>query len=96
MPDYVFLMHADTTAKEDVEAWGPYIAKLQAEGRFKGGSAIGEGGAFRRQGAAAGMSPVTGYIRVAASSLAAAEKLLFGNPVYEAGGTVEIRELEAG
>lgn len=34
-----------------------------------------------------------GYLRVRAASLEAAEALLAGNPVYEAGGTVEIREL---
>ena len=42
-------------------------------------------------------SPVTrqisGYIRVRAEDLNAARELVFGNPVYEAGGTVEIREL---
>ena len=38
-------------------------------------------------------SHLTGFIRIEAGSLAAAALLLAGNPVYEAGGTVEIREL---
>jgi hypothetical protein len=33
------------------------------------------------------------YIRIEAANLAEAEALLDGNPVYEAGGTVEIRRL---
>lgn len=36
---------------------------------------------------------VTGYIRVRADNLEAARKFLTDNPVFEAGGTVEIREL---
>jgi hypothetical protein len=36
---------------------------------------------------------LTGFIRLRVESMAAAEALLSGNPVYEAGGTVEIREL---
>jgi len=36
---------------------------------------------------------LSGFIRIAASSLDDALKLLAGNPVFEAGGTVEIREL---
>ncbi|MEZ5966332.1 MAG: hypothetical protein R3F56_21030 [Planctomycetota bacterium] len=36
---------------------------------------------------------LTGYIRVRAASLEEARDLVQGNPVFEAGGTVEIREL---
>jgi hypothetical protein len=36
---------------------------------------------------------LTGYIRVNANSLDQAKTLLTGNPHFEAGGTVEIREL---
>jgi hypothetical protein len=39
---------------------------------------------------------LTGYIRVRAESLNAARALVAGNPVYEAGGTIEIRELPRG
>jgi hypothetical protein len=36
---------------------------------------------------------LAGYIRVRADNLDEAKSLLAGNPVFEAGGTVEIREL---
>jgi hypothetical protein len=96
MPDYIFLMHSDTTTAEDLTAWGPYFASLRAHGAFEGGSAMGGGAAFRKSGAAAALSPVEGFIRVNAPSLEAACAFLSGNPVYEAGGTVEIRELPEG
>ena len=52
-------------------------------------------------GASAGASRVScpipthlgGFIRVGAESLADVDALLAGNPVFENGGTVEIREL---
>ena len=48
-----------------------------------------------RQGADA--APLTaqlaGFIRVRAADLTAAQALVAGNPVYECGGTVEVREL---
>jgi len=36
---------------------------------------------------------IAGDIRIRAENLNAARELVIGNPVYEAGGTVEIREL---
>ena len=36
---------------------------------------------------------LVGYIRVQTQDLNAARQLVIGNPVFEAGGTVEIREL---
>ena len=36
---------------------------------------------------------LAGFVRVSAKDLDEACTLLAGNPVYEAGGTVEIREL---
>jgi hypothetical protein len=36
---------------------------------------------------------LAGYIRVAAATIDEAKSLLIGNPHFEAGGTVEIREL---
>jgi hypothetical protein len=93
MPDFILLMHSDMSGPEDLDAWGGYFARLRAAGAFEGGSAIGGGAAYRKSGAPAALSPVEGFIRVTAPSLAAARALLAGNPVYEAGGTVEIREL---
>ena len=36
---------------------------------------------------------LSGYIKIQANSLSHAQELVIGNPVFEAGGTVEIREL---
>ena len=98
MRDFIFLMHTD--ANEDVaqanlaQEWDGYLSKLKATGRFEGGSGVGDGACYRKSGAT---PPVTdhigGYIRVSAKDLHEAASLLDGNPVYEAGGTVEIREL---
>jgi hypothetical protein len=92
MPEYIFLMHDD--ADDEQRDWEPYLRKLKQDGRFGGGSTIGDGVCARKNGAPA---PVTahlaGYIRVNADSLDQARSLLAGNPHYEAGGTVEIREL---
>ncbi|MBI5939211.1 MAG: hypothetical protein HY859_02165 [Caulobacterales bacterium] len=92
--DFLFLMHGDLTSPEDAEAWGPYLAGLRARGLFDGGSGVGQGVCRRRNGDPAAVSShITGYIRVRANDLDQAVELLAGNPVYEAGGTVEIREL---
>ncbi|XLZ69805.1 hypothetical protein ABT364_25270 [Massilia sp. SR12] len=97
MNEYIFLMFgdaADATMADDGALWDAYITRLQASGQFDGGSAIGAG--LRcRQGSGAQPAPpgCTGFIRVRAESLAAAQALLDGNPTYEAGGTVEVREL---
>lgn len=93
MAEFLLLMHADGGAESD-DAWGRYLEGLRATGKFQGGSAIGDGACFRRTGAAAAVSAqLTGYIKVEAESLEAARAFLHGNPAYEAGATVEIREL---
>jgi hypothetical protein len=96
MPDYLFLMHDDVppgdTAHDDNR--GPYIGRLQASGNFQGGSVIGAGICTRKSGTVPDITAhLSGFIRVSASSLDDAQILLVGNPVFEAGGTVEIREL---
>jgi hypothetical protein len=94
MPDYLFLMHDDTTQPVDITAWNPYFASLSATGCFQGGSAIGGGLCARKSGPAPAITAqLGGFIRVSADSLDHAQTLLAGNPIYEAGGTVEIREL---
>jgi hypothetical protein len=63
-------------------------------GSFQGGSSIGQGQAFRKAGDAAPLTrQLAGYIKIQADSLEEASAALKGNPTYEAGGTVEIREL---
>ena len=94
MADYMLLMHELPNGMAYPD-WGPYLAKLGASGHLRGGSAIGGGLCVRRD---SGDTPditrhIGGYIKVEAESLDAAKDLLAGNPVYEAGGVVEIREL---
>jgi hypothetical protein len=98
MPDYLFLMHDDENpdlgSEVSSDDWGPYIGRLQASGNFQGGSAIGTGVCARKSGAVPAIARhLVGFIRVGADSLDHARTLLVGNPVFEAGGTVEIREL---
>lgn len=96
MNDYLFLMHADAsdTASDTRHTWPEYLAMLQGAGVLQGGSAIGDGVCVSRRGAQGDITRhITGYVKVRAESLDAARALLAGNPVYEAGGTVEIREL---
>jgi hypothetical protein len=94
MNDYLLLMHDDAPVPVETAMWGPYFVRLGERGVFDGGSAIGRGEAFRKGGVpGVASSHLGGYIRVRAPSLSAARELLDGNPVYEAGGTVEIREL---
>ena len=97
MNDYLYLMHNDVPADRAASseaAWETYLAGLRASGRFDGGSAMGGGVALRKDGAPVAISAsLGGYLRVRAESLDEARRFLAGNPVYENGGTVEIREL---
>jgi hypothetical protein len=93
MADYILFMHDDVVV-DDQAAWEPYIETLKQSGAFNGGSEIGEGLCVRKAGTA---PPITGhlggYIRLTAPTIEHAKSLLTGNPHFEAGGTVEIREL---
>ncbi len=95
MNDYIFLMHADHSGSAgDSAAWGRYISMLRATGKFEGGSSMGDGMCVNHSGTT---KPITahlsGYMLIQAQSLEDARTLLVGNPVLDAGGTVEIREL---
>lgn len=93
MPDFIFLMHDDAPEGGDRD-WSAYLQGLRGSGRFEGGSEIGDGACYRKSGSVPPLSRhIGGYIKVEARDLADAATLLAGNPVYEAGGTVEIREL---
>lgn len=92
MPDYILFMHDDALSAE--ESWEPYLGKLRRSGCFEGGSAIGHGLCLRKWGTPPEVTThLTGYIRVTATGIEQAKSLLAGNPHWEAGGTVEIREL---
>lgn len=92
--EFLLLMHGDTATPESAQDWDAYIAKLNAAGALRGGSAIGSGVCFKRGGTPPGLTAhLTGYIKIVARDLSHVQELLIGNPVYEHGGTVEVREL---
>ncbi len=98
MTDYILFMHNDAPNQasevESSAAWNQYLEFLHRSGCFEGGSSIGSGATYSRSGEPGPVaSHLTGFIRVRAGSLEDARRFLAGNPVYEAGGTVEIREL---
>jgi len=94
MKDYLLLMHDDAVEPVSATLWPAYFDRLRAAGAFQGGSVIGPGGVFRKAGAPGRTSEhLTGHIRIEAESLPAAEALIASNPVFECGGSVEIREL---
>jgi hypothetical protein len=96
MADFIFLMHDDAPGGGSHD-WDPYLTRLRETEVFQGGSAIGLGCCERKSGKPpAPTAHITGFIRVAADDLDHAKRLLAGNPVFEAGGTVEIRELPPG
>ena len=99
MHEYLLLMHAGASADSgDASHTCPaYFDKLRAANAFEGGSAIGGGTCVSKAGRDAQITAhLIGYIRVRAESLEATRALVEGNPVYEAGGVIEIRELPRG
>lgn len=93
MAEYIFLMHDDAILAEQ-DSWENYISSLRQAGGFDGGSEIGTGICVRKSGNPPSLSKhLRGYMRVTADSLDHAKSFVSGNPHYEAGGTVEIREL---
>lgn len=94
MAEFILLMHGDHARSPQAEDWQSYLDKLNAAGALRGGSAIGRGLCVRRSGDIPGLTDhLVGYIKIEAADLGHAQQLVPGNPVYEAGGTVEIREL---
>jgi len=94
MADFILFMHDDGQDKGGAEEWDPYLEKLRSAGVMRGGSAIGSGLCVRREGPAPKITGhIAGFVRVEARDLDHAKQLLIGNPVFEAGGTIEIREL---
>ncbi|MGV3681843.1 MAG: YciI family protein [Acidovorax sp.] len=97
MNEYILLMHEDASdraASNDPEQWDRYLGWLRSTGQFDGGSEIGAGQRCRKgQPGEPAARNIGGFIRVRAASLDDARQFLAGNPVYEAGGTVEVREL---
>ncbi|MCC6650281.1 MAG: hypothetical protein IT348_03935 [Candidatus Eisenbacteria bacterium] len=96
MKEFILFMHDDVPLGGDGgdgASWESYLATLRASGAFEGGSSIGEGVCVRKAGIASAPSGITGFVRVRAENLEEALRHLDGNPDYESGGTIEIREL---
>jgi hypothetical protein len=97
LTEYILFMHDDATDRasaDDGALWSNYIRSLRQTGQFDGGSSIGSGVCLKKSGySVPATANPTGFIRVRAENLHEARRFLKGNPVYEAGGTVEIREL---
>ena len=94
--EYLLLMHDDVTNPQiasDNQRWESYFESLHQSGRFDGGSSIGPGISLRKQSPEAPLTPINGFIRVRAESLLDAQQFIKENPIFEAGGTIEIREL---
>jgi hypothetical protein len=97
MPEFIVFMHSDVVDRDmanDGSRWELYLAKLKTAGHFNGGSAIGRGLRFKKgtQTEPAGLG-IEGFMRVEARNLDEAQIVLEGNPNYEAGGALEVREL---
>jgi hypothetical protein len=91
MAEFMLLMHNDAPNEK---SWQAYLDTLRAKDVLRGGSAIGGGIAARKNGEVSAITQhISGYIKVEAADLDEARALLAGNPVFEAGGTVEIRAL---
>lgn len=94
MADFLLLMHNDYDLGGQSEDWQTYLHALGSAGALQGGSAIGRGICLRRTGTVPEISRhLVGFIKIEARDLDHARELIRGNPVYAAGGTVEIREL---
>jgi hypothetical protein len=93
MNDYIFLMHSDSGPTSPKE-WDAYIGRLNGLGVFQGGSSIGDGVCVSKSGETNAITGhLSGYIKIKAATLDEAKQFVDGNPAFEAGGTVEIREL---
>lgn len=97
MNEYIFLMYGDVTdlsVADDGTRWEQYISTLRASGQFEGGSSIGHGARCKKDSVQdTSHSAITGYIRIQAENIEAAKRFLVGNPTFEAGGMIEVREL---
>ena len=87
MPEYVMLMRGSAASGD----WDAYIEKLVNSGRFRGGSSLGNGIAVAK-GMVDSECEVTGYMRFSADSIEEVKQLITGNPLYEAGGLIELLE----
>ena len=94
MPEFLLLMREDASGGDAAGDWDRYIDALGKGGHLRGGSSLGTGICARKDGQQVAIDHrLTGFLRIEAASIAVVQDLLKGNPAYEAGGTIEIREL---
>lgn len=87
MADFVMVMLGSQSEGD----WETYIRKLIDSGSFRGGSSLGKGAKVSKNSMDSDCS-ITGYIRLSARNLDEAKMLLAGNPLFEAGGVIELLE----
>ncbi|XOV84982.1 MAG: hypothetical protein ACFHXK_07620 [bacterium] len=87
MPQYVMVMMG-SASKGD---WDAYVDSLVSSGCFRGVSSLGNGVSVCKN-EHDGECQVTGYMRFSAESIGEVRKLIPGNPLYEAGGRIELLE----
>ncbi len=94
MKHFLLIMHTDIGRAISPVDWESYIRKLQQTGNFNGGSSVGQGQSFKKGVASETVSHwIGGYMVISAEDHAQARSLIDGNPVFAAGGTVELRDL---
>jgi hypothetical protein len=97
MKDFILFTYndaSDESIASDGNRWSEYLTSLRSSGYFDGGSSIGSGLRVRKgHPDLSATLEMDGFIRVRAEDINAARRFLAGNPVYEGGGTIDIREL---
>ena len=87
----MMLMKTGNRAVNDTD-WAQYIDSLTKTELFRGGSALGAGFCMIQTSQHTECT-VSGFMRFEADSIEQILALIHGNPVYEAGGEVEVLEL---
>lgn len=87
MPQYVMVMMGAASSGD----WDNYIGVLVNSGCFTGGSSLGNGISVSKNEADRECQ-ITGYMRFSAQNIDEARKLVAGNPLFEAGGRIELLE----
>jgi hypothetical protein len=96
MTEFIMLMHNDYDLGDTPENWDAYLEGLSQKGVLRGGSAIGAGFCLRKSDPIPEITQnIVGYVKLEVRDPDDVLEFVKGNPVYEAGGTVEIRELPA-
>src|SRR5262245_43435360 len=86
-----------------MQKWAPWVETLAKEGRMRGGDPLetagkvltGKNKPITDGPYAEAKGVVGGYLLVAASDLAHATELAKGCPIFESGGTVEVRQVRS-